>query len=116
MQQVAPLLDHLVGAGEQRCRHVECQSPGSAEINHQLEFCWQLNRQVARFFALENAASISPHDPIELVGIRSIAYQPPDGRKFTSEVEGRYHMPCRKHDDLGRTIEKERVDGNGKGI
>src|SRR5215510_600413 len=25
-------------------------------------------------------------------------------------------MPCRKHDDLRRTIEKERIDCNGKGI
>src|SRR5262249_5494846 len=25
-------------------------------------------------------------------------------------------MPCRKHDDLRRTIEKERIDSNGKGI
>src|SRR5262249_38879114 len=24
-------------------------------------------------------------------------------------------MPCRKHDDLRRTIEKERIDSNGKG-
>src|SRR5215510_14087961 len=25
-------------------------------------------------------------------------------------------MPCRKHDDLRRTIEKKRIDSNGKGI
>jgi hypothetical protein len=25
-------------------------------------------------------------------------------------------MSCREHDDLGRTIEKERIDTNGKGI
>src|SRR5215813_12146380 len=108
--------DHLVGAGQQRRRHFERQRPGSAEINHQLELRWQLNRQVARFFALENATCIDAYDPIGLVGIRSIAHQPPDGGKFTAEVEGSHPMPCRKHDDLRRTIEKKRIDSNGKGI
>src|SRR5262249_11716932 len=56
--RLAHSFDHLVGAGEQRWRHFEHQRPGSAEINHQLELRWQLNRQVARFFALENATCI----------------------------------------------------------
>src|SRR5262249_35300212 len=46
----------------------------------------------------------------------SIAHQPPDRGKFTAEVEGSHPMPCRKHDDLRRTIEKKRIDSNGKGI
>src|SRR5262249_47883601 len=115
-QQNRFLFDHLVGAGEQRRRHFERQRPGSAEINHQLELRWQVNRQVARFFALENATCIDAWDPIGLVGIRSIAHQPPDRGKFTAEVEGSHPMPCRKHDDLRRTIEKNRIDSNRKGI
>ena len=98
------LLNDLVGACEQRRGHVERQRPSSAGINHQLELRWQLNRQVARFFALENATCIYSQDPIGLVGIRSIAHQPPDGGKFTAEVEGRHRMPCRKHDDLGLAL------------
>src|SRR5262245_25314086 len=86
-----------------------------AGINHQLELRRQLNRQVARFFALEDATCIDAQDPIALVGIRSIAHQSPDSGKFTAEVHGSHPMPRCKHDDLSRTIEKERIDRNGKG-
>src|SRR5262245_11084077 len=106
------LFDHLVGAGEQRRRHVERQGAGSAEINHQLELRWQLNRQIARFFALENATSIDAQDPIAFLRIRSIAHESPDGGKFTAEVEGWHGMTRRKHDDLACAIEKERIDGS----
>src|SRR5215468_6129733 len=116
LQQTVSLFDHHVGAGQQRGRHFERQRPGSAEINHKLELRWQLNRQVARFFALENATCIDALEPRGLVGVRSIAHQPPDRGKFTAEVEGSHPMPCRKHDDLRRTIEKKRIDSNGKGI
>jgi hypothetical protein len=34
----APLFDHLVGAREQRRRHVEAECLGGIEIDHQLEF------------------------------------------------------------------------------
>src|SRR5258708_37986152 len=41
-----PLFDHLVGAGEQRRRHVEAERLGRLEINGELEFRWQHHRQI----------------------------------------------------------------------
>jgi hypothetical protein len=44
MQQVAPLLDHLIGLHEQRRRDRETRYPGCLEVDHQLILCRQLNR------------------------------------------------------------------------
>src|SRR5580704_7281547 len=52
------LLDHLVGDGEQRRRHVEAQRLGSLEIDNQLEFSRLRDWQVGRLFAPENTPGI----------------------------------------------------------
>ena len=41
------LVDHLVGAGEQQCRHFDAERLGSLEIYHQFELGWLFNRQMA---------------------------------------------------------------------
>src|SRR5204862_681856 len=46
------LLDHLVGAGEQHCRHVEGESRCSVEVNHELKLAWLDDWQVGWPFAL----------------------------------------------------------------
>jgi hypothetical protein len=40
----AELFDHLVGAGEQRARHVEAERRGGLEVYDQLDFCRLVNR------------------------------------------------------------------------
>jgi hypothetical protein len=56
---LARLFDHLVGAGEQRWRHVEAERLGTLEVDNELEFSRLLNRQITRFLAFEDAADIS---------------------------------------------------------
>jgi hypothetical protein len=51
--------DHLVGAGEQRWRHVEAESLGGLEIDHQFEFGRQLDRQIGRYLAFEDAINVT---------------------------------------------------------
>ena len=50
--------DHLVGAGEQRCGHVEAERLGGLEVDHQFILGRCLHRQVGGLLALENAIDI----------------------------------------------------------
>jgi len=42
------LLDHLVGAQQDRCRQLDADRLGGLEIDDQLEFCGLLDRQRCR--------------------------------------------------------------------
>jgi hypothetical protein len=55
---VNPLLNYLVGGGEQFIRNGEAERPSGFEVDRKLEFGWQLHRQILRFLALQNAVDI----------------------------------------------------------
>src|SRR5215510_12521093 len=48
--------DHLVGAGEERRRHVEAERARGLQVDDELELGRAHDRQVGRFLALEDAA------------------------------------------------------------
>jgi hypothetical protein len=52
------LLDQLIGATAQRERHSNAERLRSFQIDDQFDFRRLLDRQIARFLALENPASI----------------------------------------------------------
>lgn len=55
-------LDHLIGASEQRRRHLKPESPGTLEIDHRLVLGWDLRAEACWFLTPDYAvdAGIAP--------------------------------------------------------
>jgi hypothetical protein len=66
LQQIAPLFDHLVGAGEHYRRNGEAQVSSGLEIDYEFELYGLLDRKVARRFPLENPVHIARRATIEI--------------------------------------------------
>src|SRR5438552_2412524 len=56
--RLAHLFDHLVGPNEQRRRHGEAERFGRLHVDHELEFCRLLYRQIGRLRASENLVDV----------------------------------------------------------
>jgi hypothetical protein len=69
----------------------------------------QLDRQIARLFALEDTAGVDARQAMVLVGIRSIAHESARGSELASREERGNSMTCRQHDKLLRAGEEERI-------
>ena len=78
--ELAPLsFDHLVGAGEQRRRHVDAQRLGRLQIDHHLVLGRGLHRQVGRLLALEDAVDIAGCAPVLVDQVRPVGDQAAGG-------------------------------------
>jgi hypothetical protein len=75
VQQEAPLLNHVVGAGEQRGRDVEAERFRGLEIDNQLVFGGLLHGQVGWFGALENLVDVESRAPMEVIDVRTITHE-----------------------------------------
>ena len=78
--------DHVVGAGEQRCRDIEPERLRSFEVDHQLELSGLLDGKVCGARSIENATHIVACAPEQGWVIRSIGHQAADLHK----------LPCAK--------------------
>src|ERR1019366_8807174 len=57
-QQSAPLVDQLIGSGEQRLWHGEAERFGGLQINNKLELGGLLDRNVARLCSAQDLINI----------------------------------------------------------
>jgi hypothetical protein len=69
-QQTDALFDHLVGPGEQRCRHREVERLSGPEVAHQLDFGGMLDREIVGLCALENCVASTCLEPPSEKSIR----------------------------------------------
>ena len=71
------LLDHLIGSGQQRFRDGEAEGFGGLEVDHRLELCRRLHRQVGGFFTSEDSIDVAGGTAELVERIRSVGYQDP---------------------------------------
>jgi hypothetical protein len=63
-QQSSPLFNHLVGACQQRRRHVDAERLGGLHIDDQLVLGRRLHRKIGGLFALEDAIDVAGGEAI----------------------------------------------------
>src|SRR5262245_35233999 len=69
------LLDHLVGAGEDRWRDSQAERPCRIEVDNQLECGRPLDRQICRLGAVEDLSGVAADQAKGSCEARSIADQ-----------------------------------------
>jgi len=77
--RLAHLFDHLVGAAEQRRRHIEAERLRGLEIDHQLVFRRRLHRQIAGFLPFEDAIYVTSGEAVLVNPITSVSDQAASG-------------------------------------
>src|SRR5262249_60934541 len=85
--RAAQSFDHLVGADQQSSWHTKAECLGGLEIDEQLDFRRLLHRQLGRFVALENPASVDARLTVRVCNAASIAQQAARGDELTPLVD-----------------------------
>jgi hypothetical protein len=98
-----PLLDHLVGGGQQRFRDGNAERLGGLHVDNQLDLRRLLHREIGRLVALENAAGINPSLVYLIATSASIGHQASSEGMLTESVDRGQPIAGRQRRELFHT-------------
>src|SRR5262245_58890079 len=109
-------LDHLVGAGYQRWRHLEAERSRSLKIDNEFELGGLHDRQVGRLGAFEDWTGIDADLTPHVRNIGPIAHQPAGFDLLASGIGRGNPVARRKRRKLNAPADEERVGCDKQGI
>src|SRR5262245_36554626 len=115
-QQNPHLLDHLVGAGEQRGGYVDAERQRSDQADDQIESCWLLDRQITWSGPAQNLVNIVTSAPEEVREVRSIRDKTTRFDVFATAVHSRQSRRRSQDVDPNPVGEYERLGTDVKCI
>src|SRR4030095_4111990 len=97
-------MNDFVGSDKNGLRDGEAESPGSLEVDHQLELGGLFDREIARLGALENLVDKRGGAPGLVDRARAVKHQPSDLHVFSQPVDRRQASLVREASETCPTV------------
>src|SRR5260370_42163962 len=75
-------LDHLVGAGDERCRHLDAERFRGLQIDDQLELRWLIVGYIARAGASQDLCNLAGDVAVGFENVERIGHEPAEFANF----------------------------------